>query len=261
MASEDVNGEDSTDENVKEGKVEERNAEDEKQGKEGAVNKESLVEQSEDDGKRNAPKQKKETGNFGDDKITSFEIKANRPLNIVTQCSTIRDRKGMQNVHKDAVPNIVTASEGTTHQFRSLEGAEENNGMKVTIDKKEKEDDEKGKQKEIERLEDDKAKTKNLDVKVSAGKKEKEGKKQPVMSTLAVPSTKRGHDLGQKELPISEPLGSTEVKITIEQEEERCDNDEDDDRDISSNDLLCFAWQIAQGMVSKLCNERRHHNL
>ena len=242
--------EDNTDENVKEEKVEKRNTEDEKQGKEGTegvVNKEGLAEQSEDDGKKNASKQKKEIENFGDDKIIGFKINANRPLIIVPQCSSVGDGEGMRNVHKDAVPNIVTADEGTTHQFRSLEGEEENNGMNVTVDNEEKEDDEEGKRKEIEGLKDNKAKTKTLDVCIS-------GKRQPDMSALAVPDTKRGHDPKEKELSISEPLGSTEVKITIEQEEERGDNNEDDDRDISSNDLLCFAWQIAQGMVSKLCS-------
>ena len=245
MTSDD--GEDSTDENVREEKVDERNAEDEKQGKKGAegvVNREGLAEQSEDDGKKNASKQKKEIENFGDDKITRFEINANRPLIIVPQCSSAGDGGGMQNVHKNAVPNIVTADEGTTHQFKSLKNEEETNGMNVTFDNEKKENDEEGKRKEIEGLKDDKAKT--------------SGKRQPDMWALAVPYTKRGHVPKEKELSKSEPLGSTEVKITIEQEEERGDNNEDDDRNISSNDLLCFAWQIAQGMVRKLCSERIH---
>ena len=254
MTSEDINKEDNTEESIKKVKMKERNAEGKKQRKEeveGDVKKDDLPKQSEDDGKRNTSKQKKEIENSRDDKITSYETN-------VPQCLTIGDGEGMQEVHKDAVPHIVTAGEGATHQFSSLEKAEENDGMNdVTINNEEKEDDEKGKQKEIERLKDDKAEAKNLHVNISTGKKEKEGKSQPVMSTLAVPSTKHGHDSREKKLLISEPLGSTEVKITIEQEEQKCDNNEDDDRDISSNDLLCFAWQIAQGMVSKLCNERR----
>ena len=261
MTSEDINKENNTYENVEKVKMVERIADDKRQEKEeakGDVNKEGLAEQSEDDGKRNAFKQTKETDNSRDDKIKSFDSNANRPHNIVSQYSTIGDDKGMQEVNKDAVPNIVTGGECTTHQFSSLEVAEKSIEMNTTVDNtEEKEDDGNEMQKIIGMLKDDKAKTKNLVVNISAGKNEKEEKKQPVMSTLAVPaSTKPGRDSRGKELPISEPLGTTEVKITIEQDEERCDNAEDDDGDISPNDLLCFAWQIAQGMVSKLCNYR-----
>ena len=257
MTSEDMKKEDNTYENVKKVEIEERTAEDKQQekGAEGDVSKKVLEEESEHDRKGNASKQKKGSKNSQKYKITSFETNANLPFNIAPQCKTIGDGVGVQNVHKDAVPNIAMAGEGTTYQLNSLEGAKENNGISVIIDNEEEEDDNKGKQKETERLKDDKTKTKNLDMNISAGKKEKEGKNQPVLSTLAVPSTKHGHDSRGKELPIFESPGITEVKITVEQEEESCNNDKNGDREISSKDLFCFAWQIAQGMVSKLCNE------
>jgi len=101
------------------------------------------------------------------------------------------------------------------------------------------------------------------------GKRENEGKTQPVGSTLAVPSIKFGRvpkrkenltppeskETGQKETPeeglIAANEGSAEVTITIQQEDEHPGGDKEDDEVISNKDVLCFAWQIAQGMVSR----------
>ena len=102
---------------------------------------------------------------------------------------------------------------------------------------------------------------------------ENEEKKQPVISTLAVPPIHFGPVLKRKELPVApeykktreketlekdliEKEGSTEeVKIIIQPEDEAPGDDyndnEDDDDVISAEDLLCFSWQIAQGMVSR----------
>jgi len=98
------------------------------------------------------------------------------------------------------------------------------------------------------------------------GKRENEGKTQPVGSTLAVPSIKFGRvpkrkenltppeskETGQKETPeeglIAANEGSTEVTITIQQEDEHPGGDKEDNEVISNKDVLCFAWQIAQGM-------------
>ena len=107
--------------------------------------------------------------------------------------------------------------------------------------------------------------------------KENEDKKQAVMSTLAVPSIHFGPVVKRKELPAApeckktqekETLGkgfitakkesTEEVKIITQPEDEHPrddnngddDDDDDDDGVISAEDLLCFSWQIAQGMVS-----------
>ena len=101
-----------------------------------------------------------------------------------------------------------------------------------------------------------------------------EGKKRPVVSTLAVPSIKYSRVSKRKDLPsppackeiegkdtletdlIATNMETTEVKITVHPDDEQLDNnnddddDDDDDGDVSAEDLLCFSWQIAQGMVS-----------
>ena len=99
-----------------------------------------------------------------------------------------------------------------------------------------------------------------------------EGKKRPVVSTLAVPSVQYSRVSKRKDLPsppecedtgqndtlktdlTATKMDTTEVKITIHSDDEQLDNsndDDDDSDDISAEDLLCFSWQIAQGMVSR----------
>ena len=102
---------------------------------------------------------------------------------------------------------------------------------------------------------------------------EKEDKNQPVMSTLAVPSVHLGPVPKRRELPAKPECKKTqeketldkglitakkesteEFKIIIHPEDEHPGDDDDDDDDdevISAEDLLCFSWQIAQGMVRR----------
>ena len=89
-------------------------------------------------------------------------------------------------------------------------------------------------------------------------------RKEEVVSTLDVPMVEFGRVPKRKPLPTppnqkeDEPVekrltsaneGSADVKITIQHEDEPPSNDDDDN--ISPKDILCFAWQIAQGMVSE----------
>ena len=84
------------------------------------------------------------------------------------------------------------------------------------------------------------------------------------MSTLDVPLVEFGRVPKRKPLPTppnqkeneavekgltSANEGSADVNITIQHEDEP-PGDVDDDS-ISPKDILCFAWQIAQGMVSE----------
>ena len=115
----------------------------------------------------------------------------------------------------------------------------------------------------------------------TSSENENEEKKQSVMSTLAlVPSVYFGPAPKREELPVTPEYKKTrtkmtldeglitakkesteEVKIIIQPEDEHPgddengnenDDDDDDDDDIfSAQDLLCFSWQIAQGMVSR----------
>ena len=89
-------------------------------------------------------------------------------------------------------------------------------------------------------------------------------RKEEVVSTLDVPLVEFGRVPKRKPLPTppnrkeveaAEKLltsaneGSADVKITI-QDEDKPPGDDDDDS-ISPKDILCFAWQIALGMVSE----------
>ena len=90
-------------------------------------------------------------------------------------------------------------------------------------------------------------------------------RKEEVLSTLDVPLVEFGRVPKRKPLPslpnqkkedeaaekglTSANEGSADVKITIQDEDEPPGDDDDDS--ISPKDILCFAWQIAQGMVSE----------
>ena len=59
------------------------------------------------------------------------------------------------------------------------------------------------------------------------------------------------HDITLQSRLISGPLGSC---VNVTEGTAIFKPEEDSDQDLSAKDLLCFAWQVAQGMVS---NERR----
>ena len=80
--------------------------------------------------------------------------------------------------------------------------------------------------------------------------------KEPVTSVMVLPSISIAHFSNEKELTPAEPLRNVEEKITIEKEEGRCEGKEDDDEDdISGKEVLCYAWQIAKGMVRTYSTE------
>ena len=89
-------------------------------------------------------------------------------------------------------------------------------------------------------------------------------RKEEVVSTLDVPLVEFGRVPKRKPIPTppnpkedeagekgltSANEGSADVKITIQHEDEPPGYDGDDN--ISPKDILCFSWQIAQGMVSE----------
>ena len=90
-------------------------------------------------------------------------------------------------------------------------------------------------------------------------------RKEEIVSTLDVPLVAIGRVSKRKPLPtppnqkqdeaVEKGLtsaaneGSADVKITIQHQDEPPGDDDDDS--ISPKDILCFAWQIAQGMVSE----------
>ena len=101
--------------------------------------------------------------------------------------------------------------------------------------------------------EDDKEKEESGDVKTSFLQHEEQ--KGPVTSVMVLPSINIAHFSKEKELTPAEPLRNVEEKITIEKEEGSCEGKEDDEEDISGEEVLCYAWQIAKGMVRTFSTE------
>ena len=102
--------------------------------------------------------------------------------------------------------------------------------------------------------EDDKEEEESDDVNTSFLQNEE--RKEPVTSVMVLPSISIPHFSKEKELTPAEPLRNVEEKITIEKEEGSCEGKEDDDEeDISGKEVLCYAWQIAKGMVRTFSTE------
>ena len=81
---------------------------------------------------------------------------------------------------------------------------------------------------------------------------ENEGQKEPVTSVMVLPSISIAHFSKGKERTITEPPRNS---ITIEKEEDTCEGKEDEEEVISGKEILCYAWQIAKGMVRNFSTE------
>ena len=101
--------------------------------------------------------------------------------------------------------------------------------------------------------EDDKEEEESGDINTSFA--QNEGEKGPVMSVTVLPSINIAYFSKEKELTLAEPLRNVEEKITIEKEDDSCEGKEDDEEDISGKEVLCYAWQIAKGMVRTFSTE------
>ena len=111
--------------------------------------------------------------------------------------------------------------------------------------------------------EDDKEEEESDDVNTSF--LQNEGRKGSVASVMVLPSISIAHFSKEKELTPAEPLRNVEENITIEKEEGSCEGKEDDEEGISGKEVLCYAWQIAKGMVrtfsTKECLKQFSHRL
>ena len=99
--------------------------------------------------------------------------------------------------------------------------------------------------------EDDKEEEESDDVNTSFQQNER--RKGSVTSVMVLPSINIAHFSKEKELTPAEPLRNAEVKITIEKKEDSCEGKEDEDT--SGKEVLCYAWQIAKGMVRNFTTE------
>ena len=101
--------------------------------------------------------------------------------------------------------------------------------------------------------EDDKEEEQSDDVNTSFLQTEE--RKGPVTSVMVLPSVSIAHFSKEKELTPAEPLRNVEEKINVEKEEGSCEGKEHDEEDISGKEVLCYAWQIAKGMVRTFSTE------
>ena len=101
--------------------------------------------------------------------------------------------------------------------------------------------------------EDDKEEEESDDVNTSF--QQNEGQKGLVTSVMVLPSINIVHFSKEKELTPTEPLRNAEVNITIEKKEDSCEGKEDEEEDTSGKEVLCYAWQIAKGMVRNFTTE------
>ena len=81
---------------------------------------------------------------------------------------------------------------------------------------------------------------------------ENEGQKEPVESVMVLPWISVAHFSKGKQHTIPEPPRNT---ITIEKEEDTCEGKEGEEEVISGKEVLCYAWQIAKGMVRNFSTE------
>ena len=113
--------------------------------------------------------------------------------------------------------------------------------------------------------ENDKQEEESDDVNTSLA--QNEGQKEPgvAASVMVLPSINIAHFSKDKELTPAEPLRNGEENITIEKEADSCEGKEDDEEGISGKEVLCYAWQIAKGMVrtfsTEECLKRFSHRL
>ena len=111
-------------------------------------------------------------------------------------------------------------------------------------------------------LEDEDDKEEEESGHVNTSLPQNEGREGPVTSVMVLPSISIAHFSKEKELTLAEPLTNVEEKITIEKEKGSCEGKEDDEEDISGEEVLCYAWQIAKGMVRTFSTSfAKHKNL
>lgn len=257
-----VNKEGSPGENLKEEEYAESEAEDD----DGKVDMKTQSKVNAEDKKYEQKEGKTVArGNNG----TKSKTDASKQHNIARQSCRIREEE----------PRVLDAmfkeSEDNTHPSGSLGESKKSNEVSVIIESNVNHGHEKtqaAEEKELKNVEGNNEKKKNTSSDIrktnkTTVKRENDGKKQPVVSTSAVPLIQFGHKRKPKEVFLppeskdeeTKPRGgemitinvkSAEVKITIQHENEQHSEDDGDDDGITAKDLLCFAWQISEGMVS-----------
>ena len=216
--------------------------------------KEEGKDENENQGE-NDSKQMKELQNPQKSKKTTFDDHVESQLEIPPQFSILEEDSTSpgQNLRNHLeVATSVTMAGGERPSYQLCKTFEEpigSNGISLTIEKEDQNKDANEKQEATESLEN--------------AKKESKGDAMNVLSSETKPG-KREHEKRIQSVPqtfeddqFPESVKRTEVGISVEQDEDTCDIDHKD-YFISADDIMCFAWQIARGMVSRIFSVRFH---
>ena len=192
----------------------------------------------------NDSKQMLERQNPQTSKKTTFDDNVEGQLEIPPQFSILEEDStspGQSLRNQLEVPTSITMAGGErpTYQLTTFEEPKGSDEISFIIEKEDRNKDANGKHEEIESLENVKNESQGDPVNVLSSET-KPGKTEHEKRIQSVPQT-----FEDDQFP--ESLKSTEVRI--EQDEDNCDIDHKD-YFISADDIMCFAWQIAKGMVS-----------
>ena len=194
----------------------------------------------------NDSKQMKERQNPQKSKKTTFDDNVESQLEIPPQFSILEEdstslSQSLRNQLEVATNIAMAGGERPTYQLTPFEKPKKSDEISFIIEKEDRNKAANGKHEEIESLENAKNESQGDPVNVLPSET-KPGKREHEKRIQSVPQT-----FEDDQLP--ESFKSTEVRICVEQDEDTCDNDHKD-YFISADDIMCFAWQIAKGMVS-----------
>ena len=194
----------------------------------------------------NDSKQMLERPNPQKSQKTTFDDNVESQLEIPPQFSILEEdstslSQSLRNQLEVATNIAMAGGERPTYQLTPFEKPKKSDEISFIIEKEDRNKAANGKHEEIESLEKAKNESQGDPVNVLSSET-KPGKREHEKRIPSVPQT-----FDDDQLP--ESFKSTEVRICVEQDEDTCDIDHKD-YFISADDIMCFAWQIAKGMVS-----------
>ena len=194
----------------------------------------------------NDSKQTLERPNPQKSRKTTFDDNVESQLEIPPQFSILEEDstslgQSLKNQLEVATNIAMAGGERPTYQLTPFEEPKKSDEISFIIEKEDRNKDANGKHEEIESLENAKNESQRDPVNLLSSET-KPGKREHKKRIPSVPQ-----NFEDDQLP--ESFKSTEVRICVEQDEDTCDNDHKD-YFISADDIMCFAWQIAKGMVS-----------
>ena len=257
-----TNKEDNSDECVKEGKIKTGNKEyetDKKAEGEKVDGRLGLTAQSKGDDNKIGCTRKEWINEVQDDDEIKTKTNTTRQLNTGVRCMTLSEGPKAQEQAPIRDARLNTGSEGALRLSSTFEGSGVSNEMNVVIGGDEKMNQ--TEESETRKMQDD-----NEEIKKSNTISSLDVNILPQQNISCQTNPLKGNEVDQMIVPTLEEVHvpmkpednknetheegsiavikeSTEVKITVPPD------DDNDDNVISAEDLLCFAWQTARGMV------------